>query len=66
MKTIAEKEAKNSFTDLIDTAQREPVTIERHGRAVAVVISAAEYDKMKSEQLRTRLAIGEAQLDRKE
>ncbi|MFV1982101.1 MAG: type II toxin-antitoxin system Phd/YefM family antitoxin [Thiohalomonadales bacterium] len=66
MKSIAAKEAKNNFGELMDTAQREPVTIERRGRAVAVVISAKEYEKIKLERLRARLAIGEAQADRGE
>ncbi len=60
MKSIAAKEAKNNFGELMDTAQREPVTIERRGGAVAVVISATEYEKIKLERLRARLAIGEA------
>ncbi len=66
MKSIAAKEAKNNFGELMDTAQREPVTIERRGRAVVVVISATEYEKIKLERLRARLAIGEAQADRGE
>ncbi len=66
MKSVAAKEAKNNFGELMDTAQREPVTIERRGRAVAVVISAKEYEKIKLERLRAKLAIGEAQADRGE
>jgi len=66
MKAIAAKEAKNNFGELMDTAQREPVTIERRGRAVAVVISAKEYEKIKLERLRAKLAAGQAQLDRGE
>jgi len=63
---IAAKEAKEHFGKLMDTVQREPVTIEKHGRAVAVVISQTEYDLMKLERLQARLAIGEGQLDRGE
>jgi len=66
MKSIAAKEAKNNFGELMDTAQREPVTIERRGRAVAVIMSANEYEKIKLERLRAKLAIGEAQADRGE
>ena len=43
MKTFAAKEAKNGFGRLIDTAQREPVVIERKGRPVAVVLSMDDY-----------------------
>jgi prevent-host-death family protein len=66
MKAIAAKEAKNNFGEMLDTVQREPLIIEKHGRAVAVVMSAHEYQEMKLERLRARLAVGEGQLDRGE
>ncbi len=66
MIAIAAREAKEHFGKLMDTVQREPVTIEKHGRPVAVVISQTEYDQMKLEHLRAKLAVGEAQLDRGE
>ncbi|HBQ50331.1 MAG: type II toxin-antitoxin system prevent-host-death family antitoxin [Alphaproteobacteria bacterium] len=37
MKTMSAKDAKNGFGRLIDIARAEPVTIEKHGRAVVVV-----------------------------
>lgn len=43
MKTVAAKAAKDRFGTLIDVAQQEPVTIKKHGREVAVVLSMAEY-----------------------
>ena len=64
MKAITAKDAKNRFGELMDTVQREPVTIKKHGRPVAVVLSEVEYEKMKLEHLRAMLAVGEAQLDR--
>jgi len=54
-------DAKARFGTLIDTARREPVTIERHGRAVAVVLSKEEFDDieaMKLEHLRTEVQKG--------
>ena len=66
MKAITAKDAKNRFGELMDTVQREPVSIEKHGRPVAVVLSEVEYGKMKLERLRAMLAVGEAQLDRGE
>ena len=66
MKTIAAKDAKNKFGEMLDTVQREPLIIEKHGRAVAVVMSAQEYQQMKLERLRAKLAVGEEQLDRGE
>ncbi len=48
MKTIAAKEAKNGFGKMLDTVQREPVTIEKHGRAVAVILSLEEYQRLEA------------------
>ena len=49
MTTLATREAKRHFGRLIDTSQREPVTIEKHGRPVAVVLSKHEYDRIQAE-----------------
>lgn len=35
--------AQNKFEALIDASQRQPVTVTRHGRPVAVVMSFAHY-----------------------
>ena len=35
--------AKNRFGELLDAAQRRPVVIQKHGRDVAVLVSAEEY-----------------------
>jgi prevent-host-death family protein len=51
MRTVAALEAKNRFGELLDTARREPVTIEKHGRAVAVVVSAEEYKELEALKL---------------
>lgn len=48
MKTFAASEAKNQFGRLLDTAQREPVTIEKKGRPVAVVLSLEEYERLEA------------------
>lgn len=66
MKAIATKDAKNNFGELMNAAQRKPVTIERRGRPVAVIMSPEEFNKIKLERLRARLAVGEAQADRGE
>lgn len=52
MTTFAAGQAKNSFGTLLDTAQREAVTIERNGHAVAVVLSKYAFDVLQ-EELRT-------------
>jgi prevent-host-death family protein len=64
MQSIAAKEAKVHFGELMDTVQREPVSIKKYGRPVAVIMSAEEYKQIKLERLRARLSIGEVQMDR--
>lgn len=69
MKKLAAREAKTHFGELMDTVQREPVSIEKHGRPVAVIMSMEEYktiEEMKLERLRAHLSEGEIQLDRGE
>jgi len=46
MDVIAAAEAKNSFGKLLDLAQKNPITIEKKGRAVAVVMSMEEYERL--------------------
>ncbi|MFM9846450.1 MAG: type II toxin-antitoxin system Phd/YefM family antitoxin [Hyphomicrobiaceae bacterium] len=46
MKSMSAKDAKNEFGRLIDTARAEPVTIEKHGRPVVVVLSIEEYERI--------------------
>ena len=43
MKKLAAAEAKNKFGQLLDMAQRAPVTIEKKGRPVAVIMSLEDY-----------------------
>lgn len=51
MKTVAAKEAKNRFGQLIDDAQRGPVIIEKNGRPFAVVQSYADFEESQSYKL---------------
>jgi len=46
MATMSATRAKQNFAALIDTAQREPVRIQRHERDVAVLVSADEWEKI--------------------
>ena len=48
---MAALEAKNRFGELLDAAQREPVTIEKHGRRVAVMVSAQDYQDLETLKL---------------
>jgi len=69
MKNIAAREAKVHFGKLLDHAQRGPVTIEKHGRAVAVIMSTVEYEeleRLRFERLKTEVRQGLDELDRGE
>ena len=46
MRTMTSVEAQNHFGELLDAAQREPVTITRRGRPVAFVVSQQEYEAL--------------------
>lgn len=43
MITITSVDAQNRFGQLLDTAQREPVTITRRGRPVAMLMAVEEF-----------------------
>lgn len=64
MKTYSAKNAKEHFGELMDTVQREPVTIEKYGRPVAVVMSEVEYEAMKLDRLRGIIGGAKEQADR--
>lgn len=66
-KIMPAAEAKTHFGALLDQAQREPVTIAKKGRPVAVVMSMEEYGRhqaLKLERLRSEIQSGLDQLDR--
>jgi len=46
MKQVTANEAKQSLGKIIDIVQREPVLIQRYNRAVAVMLSIREYEKL--------------------
>jgi len=46
MKTMTSVDAQNHFGLLLDTAQRETVSITRRGRPVAYLLSLQEYDAL--------------------
>ncbi|MGR3317211.1 MAG: type II toxin-antitoxin system Phd/YefM family antitoxin [Candidatus Anammoxibacter sp.] len=67
MKTMPASEAKTNFGALIDSAQREPITISKKGRPVAVMMSMQEYEEheaLKLENLRVEIRKGIDQLDK--
>jgi len=44
---MSARDAKNGFGRLIDVARAEPVAIEKHGRAVVMVLAIEEFDRLK-------------------
>lgn len=55
MKVMSAGKAKNGFGLLIDTARAEPVTIEKHGRPVAVMLSVEEYERLMGRKLNRQM-----------
>ncbi len=51
MKSVTAKDAKNRFGQLIDDAQREPVTIKKNGRPFAVVQAYADFQMAEQRKL---------------
>jgi antitoxin Phd len=48
LKKFSAKEAKDEFGRLMDTAIKEPVEIQKHGRSVAVLVSLEEYKRLQA------------------
>lgn len=46
MVRVTSVEAQNRFGQLIDTAQREPVTVTRHGRPAAFIVSPRDMEEL--------------------
>jgi prevent-host-death family protein len=59
MITKTSAEAQNNFGQLLDTVQREPVAITRHGRPAAYVISPREMEPILRERERREKALAD-------
>ena len=65
-KAIPAAEAKTNFGALLDKVQREPLTISKKGRPVAVLMSMDEFEthqRLKLEKLRREVQTGLADLE---
>ena len=51
MRYVSASDAKQRFAALLDTVQREPVTIRRQNREVAVVISPTDFKRLRSNNI---------------
>jgi len=69
MNSVTANTAKQNFGELIDQAQKGPISVTKHGRPSVVVTSASEYRELmafKHAHLKAEVAAGLAQLDRGE
>ena len=60
MKSVPATEAKNRFGAILDDAQREPVVIRRQDREIAVVLSMADYERLRSGNVKAFLELRSA------
>ena len=57
MITVTSMEAQNRFGRLLDTVQREPVTITRHGRVAAFMVSPQDMEELQEIRRRRSRAV---------
>jgi prevent-host-death family protein len=48
MQSFTANQAKTQFGQFLDTAQREPVQVLKHDRVVGVLVSAKDYEAMRT------------------
>ena len=46
MRTVTASEARQALAEILESARREPVVIQRQKRSVAVVMSMDEYERL--------------------
>ena len=66
METLNASDAKREFGELLMKAQREPVSINKNGKPIAVLVSAVEYQEiemMKQSYLKSAIQEGLADLE---
>lgn len=59
MITMTSVEAQNQFGKLLDTVQREPISITRHGRTTAFVVSPVDMDELLDSRRKRGRALAE-------
>lgn len=47
MRTYSTNEARNNFSEMIDNSQHEAVEIIRNGRAMSVLLSKKDFERLK-------------------
>jgi prevent-host-death family protein len=57
MKSIDEAEAQARLDEVLDEVQRQPIMIRQQGVDTAVVLSIAEYERLRSDTVRAFLEL---------
>ena len=57
MITVTSVEAQNRFGQLLDKVQREPVTITRHGRVAAFMVSPQDMQDLQDARRKRSIAV---------
>lgn len=65
MQTINASDAKSRFGALLDSVQKEPVAIRKRGRAVAVMVSAEDFENMSGRRQRISSLLTQAHQEAK-
>ena len=55
METYSSTDAKREFGEVLTKSQREPVSVTRNGKPIAVVLSNVDYEEMRLQVLRSEL-----------
>jgi len=66
MVTMTSVEAQNSFGKLLDTVQREAVSITRHGRPTAFVVSPQDMEELLDSRRKRSRAVADLEAWRNE
>lgn len=59
MKSVTSVEAQNHFGELLDNAQREPISITRRGRLVAFIVSQHDMAELTSARSKRSKAVAD-------
>ena len=59
MQTLSASNAKREFGEMLLSVQKEPISVTRNGKPIAVVLSASEYKELKMQALQGALIEGE-------
>lgn len=53
MKSINETDLQSRFSEILDTAQQQPIVIRREGKDMAAIVSIADYERLRLANIRS-------------